>query len=122
MSDPLRSIALDRAALAALEELVGDDPKFIAELIDDFLDDGPSLVAEMQVAAAAGDAATLRRTAHTLKSNCRTFGATALADVCQDIEARAAAGEVEAVPPLLRLVATMYPGVAAALHAERRDA
>ena len=51
---------------------------FLAEMIDTFLDDAPGLMAEIEGAVASGDAAALRRAAHTLKSNSRTFGALRL--------------------------------------------
>jgi HPt (histidine-containing phosphotransfer) domain-containing protein len=101
--------------------LVGGDPEFLAEMIDTFLDDGPKLVAEMQTTAVTGDAATLRRAAHTLKSNSRTFGASALADFCQEIEERAATGKLDELAPLVARVVANYADVAAALRAERPD-
>jgi HPt (histidine-containing phosphotransfer) domain-containing protein len=122
VSDPENQVALDRAALAELEELVGGDPEFLAEMFDTFLEDGPKLMAEMQTAAATGDAAALRRAAHTLKSNSRTFGASALSDLCQEIEERAATGKLDGLAPLVVRAATSYPGVAAALRAERPGA
>jgi HPt (histidine-containing phosphotransfer) domain-containing protein len=122
MSETTDPAELSRAALAELREMVGGDPEFLAELIDTFLDDGRKLVADMQTTAAAGDAPELRRAAHTLKSNCRTFGASALADLCQEIEEQAAAGSLSGVAPLVARAAAGYPGVVAALLAERPEA
>ena len=110
---------LDRTALDALQEMVGDDSAFYVEMIDTYLADAPSLLAEMQAAAQSGDAATLRRSAHTLKSNSRTFGALALGDLCQQIEEFAANGMVEAATPLVDDVTKQLPTVTAALAAER---
>jgi HPt (histidine-containing phosphotransfer) domain-containing protein len=42
------------------------------------------------------DAATLRRSAHTLKSSSAQIGATQLARLCQELEHVAAAGDLEA--------------------------
>jgi HPt (histidine-containing phosphotransfer) domain-containing protein len=114
--------AIDRSALDALLETTGGDPDFLAEMIDVFLADAEELLAAMDGALAAGDASALRRAAHTLKSNCRTFGASALADICQDIEARAAGGTMDGLAPLVARAATGYPGVAAGLRAERPNA
>lgn len=48
----------------------------------------------------SGDAEVARRAAHTLKGNGRTFGALELASLCQDAEAAAGAGDLDAVIPL----------------------
>ena len=119
MSESVMPAALDRAALDELLEMTGGDPEFLAEMIDTFLADGPALLAEMQTAASSGDPAALRRAAHTLKSNGRTFGATALGDLCQEIEERAAAGNVDGIEERIGRVEAEYPAVVVALRAER---
>ena len=113
---------IDPSALAALMETIGGDPEFLAEMIDVFIVDAEELLGAMVGALAGGDAGALRRTAHTLKSNGRTFGASALADLCQEIEGRAATGKVDGLAPLVERAAAIYPGVVAALQAERPDA
>lgn len=92
MGETVEPCELDQTALDNLSEMTGDDPDFLAEMINTYLDDGPNLIAEMQVAAADGDWATLRRASHTLKSHSRTFGAAVLGDLCQEIETQSAAG------------------------------
>lgn len=110
---------LDRAAMDELAEMTGGDPEFLGELIDTFFADGSELLAAIGTAASGGDAAGLRRAAHTLKSNARTFGAMALGEVCQSIEERAAAGELEGVEELIARAQGEYPVVVAALERER---
>jgi HPt (histidine-containing phosphotransfer) domain-containing protein len=78
--------AVDDRALAALSQATGDDPAFLAELIDTYLSDAPDLLGAMSAALAAGEAPALRRAAHTLKSNSETFGAHRLADLCRRME------------------------------------
>lgn len=69
------------------------DPSLMRELIEAFLKNAPELV----VALAGDDTEEVRRAAHTLKANARTFGATELADLCQKLEERARAGELDGV-------------------------
>jgi HPt (histidine-containing phosphotransfer) domain-containing protein len=88
---------LDNAVLAELRASVGDDPEFVAELIDDFLADAPTQLDALREAAGSGDANAAMRAAHTLKGNSRTFGAGSLASLCQDAEAAAGAGDLNAV-------------------------
>jgi histidine phosphotransfer protein HptB len=67
-----------------LKENAGEE--FIGELIDTFLEDSSSLMAEMKSALAAKDADSFRRAAHTLKSNAATFGAVGLAELARELE------------------------------------
>jgi HPt (histidine-containing phosphotransfer) domain-containing protein len=119
MSDPADGAALDRGALDELRAMTGNDPVFFDEMIDTFLADGPSLTAGMRSAADAGDAVALRLAAHTLKSNCRSFGASALAELCHEIEQRAAQGDLAGIDAAIERAIACYPGVVAALDAER---
>jgi histidine phosphotransfer protein HptB len=80
MNQPL----IDPATFGELQAAAGAD--FVPELIDTFLEEGPRMLAELRAALAAGDAERYRRTAHSLKTNGLTFGATALAAAARDQE------------------------------------
>lgn len=92
----LRSV-LDSAMLDQLRESVGDDPEFLAELVDEFLQDAPVQLESLRGAATSGAAADAGRAAHTLKGNSRTFGAMQLASLCQQAETAAGSGDLAAV-------------------------
>ena len=77
---------LDRAALDTLLDSIGGDPEFFAELLDEYLSDSPRQFAAMRQSFLDGDCDTLRRAAHSLKSNSATFGAMALSTMCRDLE------------------------------------
>jgi len=85
-------------------------------LIDAFCKDAPKLLDQMRDAIARGDTKTLQRAAHTLKSNAANFGATALADVCQEIEHHAKRCEIERIAPLSETITTEYVKARAALE------
>jgi len=76
--------AIDRATFAELQDAAGAE--FVAELVDTFLEDAPALLGELRSARAATDADRFRRAAHSLKSNCQTFGASALAALARELE------------------------------------
>jgi HPt (histidine-containing phosphotransfer) domain-containing protein len=80
------SEAVDHRVLAALSQATGDDPAFLAELIDTYLSDAPDLLVAMRDALAAREDAGLRRAAHTLKSTSAMLGAHRLADLCRHLE------------------------------------
>lgn len=88
------SPTLDQGALDALSAMVGGDPEAMQEIVEAFLEDAPGCIEELCAGAAAGDHEAARRAAHTLKSNARTFGAHELAELCQEIEAAARAGDL----------------------------
>jgi HPt (histidine-containing phosphotransfer) domain-containing protein len=112
--------ALNPAALDRLREMGGGDEMFVAELIGIFLADAPRMLAEMRRALELGDATTLRRVAHSLKSNSRDFGAEALAQVCLTMETLGKEGKLDGAMDKLTEAETEYGRVANALHRLRR--
>jgi HPt (histidine-containing phosphotransfer) domain-containing protein len=107
---------IDAATFAELLETVGDDREFLAELVETYLADSPSLFEELRAALAKGDAGTARRAAHTLKSTSASFGANELAARCREIEAAAAAGTLEGLDGQVELAAASYGQVQEALR------
>lgn len=77
---------IDRDAIRALQEIVGGDRADVIELISCFLDEAPRIFDSMVAAASAGDAETVRRSAHSLKSNARDMGAGELSSRCASLE------------------------------------
>ncbi|BCG96839.1 Hpt domain-containing protein [Mesorhizobium sp. 131-2-1] len=86
-------MAIDRGALVKLRELVGGDEADLLELVESFLEEGPSIMREMWSSGRASDQAAARRAAHSLKSNARDIGAAELSQICARVEVRCASGE-----------------------------
>jgi PAS domain S-box-containing protein len=72
----------------------GEDAEFEEDLVAEFLTGLPGLRSGMLAAAASGDAETLQRSAHTLKSHAALFGADRLESACRALEAAAADGDL----------------------------
>jgi two-component system sensor histidine kinase RpfC len=72
---------LDDAKLASLARLDNGDG-FLAQVIDEFIEDAAGIVERIAAAAAAGDAHTFRDEAHALRSSAGYVGATALFNLC----------------------------------------
>ena len=106
---------VDRDVLARLADGVGGDTAFVSELIDQFGADAPALLLEARTALDAGDAPTLRRAAHTLKSNAATFGARSLAEESRALEEAAKSGDLGACAPMLEPIGRELDAVLAAL-------
>lgn len=107
--------AIDHDAFARLREITGGDDEFLADLVDTYLDDGSRQVADLVAAARAGDAASIVRPAHSLKSASDSIGALRLADRCRALEAEARTGAVTDALPRALEVAAAFDEVGAAL-------
>jgi HPt (histidine-containing phosphotransfer) domain-containing protein len=102
--------------LAQIEAAVGD-PIFVRQLISTFLNDAPGLVGTLRSSLEQRNSEELRRAAHTLKSNGRTFGATALASLSEELELSAQAGTLATAGNLVTRIEKEYARVEGALGA-----
>jgi histidine phosphotransfer protein HptB len=109
----MSAAAIDRATFAALREATGAD--FAAELADTFLEEAPAMLDELDTSLAAGDANTFRRAAHSLKSNCLTFGALTLGAMARELELAGVASVIAGGGAPLAALADEYARVAVAL-------
>jgi HPt (histidine-containing phosphotransfer) domain-containing protein len=100
---------IDLPTFTELQAAAGAE--FVTELVGTFLEEAPTMLAELRSAQAAGAADTFRRAAHSLKSNSNTFGATQLGALARDLEL---GGLIADTAPLHALEAE-YQLVAAAL-------
>lgn len=75
---------IDKATFEEIKQISGED--FINELIDAFLDDAPNMFTNMHAALTTRDVEAFRRSAHSLKSNANTFGATELGALAKELE------------------------------------
>ena len=106
-------MSLEAAALQSLRDLGGAE--FIAEVVDVFLADAPALITSLRSSLERQDTEELRRTAHTLKSNGLTLGASAFAAFCRTIEQDAKDGRLDGVPQLIDRIEQEYRTLQAVL-------
>ena len=104
---------IDLAVYAELKATTG--PDFVIELVDTFLEEAPSMLAELRGARTAGDADRFRRAAHSLKSNANTFGALRLAAQARELELEGLAAEPAHDVTALAELDAEYARAAAAL-------
>ena len=110
---------LDVQQIDELRELAEEmgDPAFLVRLIDQYLRDAASRMAELQEATARRDAPALAVAAHALKGGSATMGAKRMAALCADLEAAGRRGELPGPDELARL-STELQLAAAALQAQ----
>ncbi len=109
----MSAATIDRATFEALKETTGAE--FALELVDTFLEEAPSMLNELRDALAAQDADKFRRAAHSLKSNCNTFGALTLGAIARELEMTGVSKVMESGAQPLVALADEYSRVAAAL-------
>jgi histidine phosphotransfer protein HptB len=102
---------IDVATFHALQEAAGKD--FVNELVGTFLEEAPGMLAELRDARAKSDTDRFRRAAHSLKSNCSTFGAVSLGAMARELELKGI--EPKSSDAALDALEAAYTGVAAAL-------
>ena len=113
---------LNRQALQALQELVGEDAiEFLVEVIDTYLEDGPKALQSMWLALVQEDFTALHQAAHTLKVSSMTLGARALASLCEELAASAQPSQIEAARELMQQIEAEYDSVKIALKAEQQQ-
>lgn len=102
----------------ALEGLDGQRP-LLMELIDLFLVEYPRLSHDARVAMQGKDLKTLQRAAHTMKGSLRYFGPLAAADLAEQLEGLAKAGDLNAAETLLSQLETAVAHLLPQLQAYR---
>jgi CheY-like chemotaxis protein/HPt (histidine-containing phosphotransfer) domain-containing protein len=81
---------------------LGGDRQVLGSMVTIFLETGPRTLAKIREAVAAGDPKGVAAAAHAIRGSAGIFGATALAELCLQIENLGEAGELAAVTGVLR--------------------
>jgi HPt (histidine-containing phosphotransfer) domain-containing protein len=110
-------LVIDSAVYAELRNTTGAE--FMAELVDTFLDEGPSMLAELRGARADGNADRFRRAAHSLKSNGNIFGALKMAALARELELKGLDAEPSRDAAALTVLEAEYARAASELKTLR---
>jgi HPt (histidine-containing phosphotransfer) domain-containing protein len=97
---------IDKEAWEKMKSMTG--AAFLAELVDVFLKDSPELIKQMRGGLLAGDIESVRRAAHSLKSNSASFGADRLAGAARELEMIAKGGTLDGAESKLSAVESEY--------------
>jgi HPt (histidine-containing phosphotransfer) domain-containing protein len=97
-----RPLILDRGSLDTfMNDICGGNLDTISDLVQIYLQSLDDLLEEMVAAWKTEDHVILRRSAHSLKSSSRIFGADLLAENCERLEKAVLAGELANAPTLI---------------------
>lgn len=107
---------LDMAVLDELLSFSDDgDPELLVDLIQMFLEDGPSKVAAVQEGLAVGDFDKAERAAHSLKGSSGNLGAQMVQDLCEKLQISTRQHELEVSRELAPQLSEHYTVAEAAL-------
>ncbi len=84
----------------SLKAIVGDDPEFVAEMLDAYFDEAEPMVCAIKTCLNTGNYVDSRSLAHRLKSASRSIGGLWLGEVCEAIEG---IGNLHAAPDVKAL-------------------
>ena len=106
--------ALDTAMIDGLRH---GRPDLLKRLLKAYLGYAPKAVDGLKAAVADASIEAVRMAAHSLKSSSASMGAKTLSALFREMEHGAAAGNADAIPPLMALIAAEFDRVQAALTA-----
>jgi HPt (histidine-containing phosphotransfer) domain-containing protein len=112
-ADPLD--ALDPAQLELLRSLDDGEGVVLSEIIHEYLAQTEEGRGELVRTVEAGDSRALERTAHSLRGASANIGATALADVCAEMELQGRLEQLDATAELVERFDSEYGRVRDAL-------
>lgn len=93
---------IDRTALDAFRELDTDGSGgILGQLISVFLENTPTVIAELRQALRDSASPQVTRLAHTLKGSCSNFGARRMRELCFELETLGGSGNLEGAVGLL---------------------
>ncbi len=94
-----------------LNEITGGDEEFLQELFQEFLDQTPVLMEQLQQAIQSGDAQTAGRMAHTIKGSARSVGADPFAETAFILEQMGKSGDLSGAPTALQALENRWLAV-----------
>jgi len=110
---------VDLSALDAFRELDADGSGgILGQLIAVFLENTPTVIAELHQSIAETSTPQVARLAHTLKGSCSNFGAHRMRDLCFELEKRAGDGSLEGAEQLLADIEKQFGLVRVVLEKE----
>ncbi|HLX22693.1 MAG TPA: MHYT domain-containing protein [Usitatibacter sp.] len=113
---------IDEQVIENVLTLGSGGPELLGKLIAAYLEDSPRRLSAIKSAMAAGDAASVAREAHTLKSACANLGALFLAELCKDLEIHCRGGRTTGAERLAQAIDAEFAHVRSDLAGRIREA
>lgn len=108
---------LDPAVIENLRQLTPPgEPDVLAEVLELFLQDVPRRIERLRASCAAGDAAELHKTAHSLKGSAGNIGARAMLAICRQLDDPGRVGDLTEAKRLVDALEAEFARVEVALR------
>lgn len=117
-SSPLSSIN-SFTLRATANDIGGEDPAFLAELIDSYLDNTQSLLQEIYTSFTQQNFPVMLRAVHTLKSSSSVIGSEDLSNLCRDLETNLRNDKIEDLDSKINKITEEYAHVKVELEREK---
>jgi signal transduction histidine kinase/HPt (histidine-containing phosphotransfer) domain-containing protein len=116
------AVIIDEKVLEQLRAILDEDyPETLSEMIEIYLDEAPKLLEAIRAAVSQGDAESLMRAAHSLKSSSASLGAVELSGKFKDLEALGRQQTTQGAEQILSQVETEFENVKTALTSHRQS-
>lgn len=117
---PAADVTLDQKALDNLRAIQRPGgPSVLKRVIEMYLQSTPTLLQALRDAATGrNDPEAMRHAAHSLKSSSASIGATALAELCRDLEYMGRDGSIAGADVLVARIDAIFPRVCEQLAVE----
>ena len=105
---------------AAANDIAGEDPAFLTELIDSYLDNTQSLLQEIYTSLTQQNFSVMLRAVHTLKSSSSVIGAEDLSNLCRELETNLRNDKIEDLDSKINKITEEYAHVQVELASEKQ--
>lgn len=112
ISSEIKLETIDENAFSKLLEMIGEDSyELLIDIINSYLEDGETLIQELEEGIKNRDLQQIYHSSHTLKSSSATLGALKLSKLCANLEAKGRNGNIEGITELLSQLQSEYQRV-----------
>src|SRR5688572_8298101 len=111
--------AIDSRVFDDFRGVGGDGDDFVTKLVDQYLAESTSRMAELKDAVERGDASALRLATHSLKGTSSMVGANRMAAICGELEQLARDTNFDGAPALVTGIEHEFARVRDALQIEQ---
>jgi HPt (histidine-containing phosphotransfer) domain-containing protein len=110
-------LEIDLEVLKAMIAMSPDDPEFVFQVIDAFLQDVPQQLKKLREYQANGLAKEMGMEAHVLKSGALTMGLGPLSELCSELDQRGRAGSLDGSAELVAKIGSGFEAAKIRLEA-----
>lgn len=102
----------------SLKQITSLQPDLLAKVVEIYFQNSTNLINTIRTAAISGDAVTLSKAAHSMKSSSANLGALNLANLCKELETKGRENNIDGIQTIVSSMEMEYKRVRTALEKE----